>query len=227
MAVGDPSSVQRIMEAVSRRDVADVAAGVAGASGPPSSSSLPQGLTGPAPVTPYSPEPGARAASVSSAVRAWIRKPGVLLWCSLAGLLRNPSLLLMHYAGAALMGLLVGFVFFHVEVESTAGRRGSEMLFCASCLPARLLLARPPAACPLHLDAGRRGRNMLRPQFPCYAPCPRPPRCDRAAGDALLWCQRRRVPRAERHGLTARRPTGMGPLPPSPSSPPPPAGGGA
>ena len=49
------------------------------------------------------------------------RKSGVLLWCSMASLLRNPALLLMHYVGAAVMGLLVGFVFYKIQVETTAG----------------------------------------------------------------------------------------------------------
>ena len=54
---------------------------------------------------------------------AAFRKPGVLLWCSAVPLLRNPALLLMHYLGAAAMGLLVGFVFFKIQVETTAGER--------------------------------------------------------------------------------------------------------
>ena len=52
------------------------------------------------------------------------RRPGMLLWCSLMGMLRNPSLLVMHYVGAAAMGLLVGFVFFNIQVESTSGEYG-------------------------------------------------------------------------------------------------------
>ena len=56
----------------------------------------------------------------TSALAAF-RKTGVLLWSSAVPLLRNPALLLMHYLGAAAMGLLVGFVFFNIQVETTAG----------------------------------------------------------------------------------------------------------
>ncbi|GAX77358.1 hypothetical protein CEUSTIGMA_g4804.t1 [Chlamydomonas eustigma] len=52
---------------------------------------------------------------------ALLRQPGVLMWSSMAGLFRSPAFFLMHIAGGMAMGLLVGFVFFNISVETTDG----------------------------------------------------------------------------------------------------------
>jgi hypothetical protein len=70
------------------------------------------------------------------------RELGVLFWRVGTDMLRTPGLLLLHLALAILSGLLVGLIFFHLQVGSCSWRGGG------SGVPDRLMrLPRTPACC--------------------------------------------------------------------------------
>ena len=67
---------------------------------------------------------GHESLTMSQAIRLSWRKAGVLFWRSSITFFRQPALIALHLVGAIALGLLVGFVFFRITVETTAGTTG-------------------------------------------------------------------------------------------------------
>ncbi len=113
LAVGDPSHTQDI--------AAKASDGVV--------------LNRPPLATPSQPDVDARSATVNVMdelrvkVCSLLQNSGVLAWSCLVGLFRDPSFLLMHLLGAMAMGLLVGFTFFNVPPDNTAGELNWAQVF--------------------------------------------------------------------------------------------------
>ncbi len=127
-AVSDPDSLDHLLNTQTKAGPSPAdARGSALALKPPA----PAGM-GSLPTAPGASAAAAAAAAASDgghASKSLSRQLAVLFWRTGTDILRNPTLLLLHWVMAAVMGIFVGCIFFNVQLDiSGAQNRAGEGL---------------------------------------------------------------------------------------------------